>query len=148
MPTEARQGADYRSNLHVPGMDSVPDSEVFEGETLAGDQSFSTFGKEMPHHPNQMHQHQHHQHHLNASTLERKEFDALLCNSRMPYKAACLCEYLKESAFSLSRSGQISNSRLEVLLNSPLYTCAFLHTSSFHLSCDLHLPGFGLHSLK
>ncbi|XP_073677125.1 protocadherin-10b isoform X1 [Garra rufa] len=92
VPTEARQGADYRSNLHVPGMDSVPDSEVFEGETLAGDQSFSTFGKETPHHPNQMHQHQHqhHQHHLNASTLERKEFDALLCNSRMPYKAACL----------------------------------------------------------
>uniref|UniRef100_A0A8C0YWF8 Protocadherin 10b n=2 Tax=Cyprinus carpio TaxID=7962 RepID=A0A8C0YWF8_CYPCA len=99
VPTEARQGADYRSNLHVPGMDSVPDSEVFEGETLAGDQSFSTFGKEMPHHPNQMHQHQH-QHHLNASTLERKEFDALLCNSRMPYKAACLCEYLKERALS------------------------------------------------
>ncbi|XP_050983930.1 protocadherin-10b isoform X1 [Labeo rohita] len=92
VPTEARQGADYRSNLHVPGMDSVPDSEVFEGETLAGDQSFSTFGKETLHHPNQMHQHQHqhHQHHLNASTLERKEFDALLCNSRMPYKAACL----------------------------------------------------------
>ncbi|XP_016128763.1 protocadherin-10-like isoform X2 [Sinocyclocheilus grahami] len=92
VPTEARQGADYRSNLHVPGMDSVPDSEVFEGETLAGDQSFSTFGKETPHNPNQMHQHQHqhHQHHLNASTLERKEFDALLCNSRMPYKAACL----------------------------------------------------------
>ncbi|KAI2656951.1 Protocadherin-10 [Labeo rohita] len=102
VPTEARQGADYRSNLHVPGMDSVPDSEVFEGETLAGDQSFSTFGKETLHHPNQMHQHQHqhHQHHLNASTLERKEFDALLCNSRMPYKAACLCEYLKERALS------------------------------------------------
>ncbi|TRY86872.1 hypothetical protein DNTS_017253, partial [Danionella cerebrum] len=90
MPTEARQGADYRSNLHVPGMDSVPDSEVFEGEMLAADQSFSTFGKETSHHPNQMH-HQHHQHNLNASTLERKEFDALLCNSRMPYKAACLC---------------------------------------------------------
>uniref|UniRef100_A0A8C2L4A3 Protocadherin-10-like n=1 Tax=Cyprinus carpio TaxID=7962 RepID=A0A8C2L4A3_CYPCA len=101
VPTEARQGADYRSNLHVPGMDSVPDSEVFEGETLAGDQSFSTFGKEMPHHPNQMHQHQH-QHHLNASTLERKEFDALLCNSRMPYKAACLCEYLKRESSFLS----------------------------------------------
>ncbi|XP_052471130.1 protocadherin-10-like isoform X1 [Carassius gibelio] len=92
VPTEARQGADYRSNLHVPGMDSVPNSEVFEGETLVGDQSFSTFGKETPHLPNQMHQHQHqhHQHHLSASTLERKEFDALLCNSRMPYKAACL----------------------------------------------------------
>ncbi|XP_051505206.1 protocadherin-10b isoform X1 [Myxocyprinus asiaticus] len=92
VPTEARQGADYRSNLHVPGMDSVPDSEVFEGETLASDQSFSTFGKEMPHHPNQTHQHQHHQHHLNASTLERKEFDALLCNSRMPYKAVCMSQ--------------------------------------------------------
>ncbi|XP_052005165.1 protocadherin-10-like isoform X1 [Xyrauchen texanus] len=92
VPTEARQGADYRSNLHVPGMDSVPDSEVFEGETLASDQSFSTFGKETPHHPNQMHQHQHHQHHLNVSTLERKEFDALLCNSRMPYKAACMSQ--------------------------------------------------------
>uniref|UniRef100_A0A672QPI7 Protocadherin-10-like n=1 Tax=Sinocyclocheilus grahami TaxID=75366 RepID=A0A672QPI7_SINGR len=104
VPTEARQGADYRSNLHVPGMDSVPDSEVFEGETLAGDQSFSTFGKETPHNPNQMHQHQHqhHQHHLNASTLERKEFDALLCNSRMPYKAACLCEYLKRESSFLS----------------------------------------------
>uniref|UniRef100_A0A671P4J5 Protocadherin-10-like n=1 Tax=Sinocyclocheilus anshuiensis TaxID=1608454 RepID=A0A671P4J5_9TELE len=81
VPTEARQGADYRSNLHVPGMDSVPDSEVFEDETLAGDQSFSTFGKETPHHP-------------------KKEFDALLCNSRMPYKATCLCEYLKERALS------------------------------------------------
>uniref|UniRef100_A0A673HQ45 Protocadherin-10-like n=1 Tax=Sinocyclocheilus rhinocerous TaxID=307959 RepID=A0A673HQ45_9TELE len=104
VPTEARQGADYRSNLHVPGMDSVPDSEVFEGETLAGDQSFSTFGKETPHNPNQthQHQHQHHQHHLNASTLERKEFDALLCNSRMPYKAACLCEYLKRESSFLS----------------------------------------------
>uniref|UniRef100_A0A672QP83 Protocadherin-10-like n=1 Tax=Sinocyclocheilus grahami TaxID=75366 RepID=A0A672QP83_SINGR len=85
VPTEARQGADYRSNLHVPGMDSVPDSEVFEGETLAGDQSFSTFGKETPHNPNQM-----------------KEFDALLCNSRMPYKAACLCEYLKRESSFLS----------------------------------------------
>uniref|UniRef100_A0A673HS46 Protocadherin-10-like n=1 Tax=Sinocyclocheilus rhinocerous TaxID=307959 RepID=A0A673HS46_9TELE len=85
VPTEARQGADYRSNLHVPGMDSVPDSEVFEGETLAGDQSFSTFGKETPHNPNQT-----------------KEFDALLCNSRMPYKAACLCEYLKRESSFLS----------------------------------------------
>uniref|UniRef100_A0A8C2C0J8 Protocadherin 10b n=1 Tax=Cyprinus carpio TaxID=7962 RepID=A0A8C2C0J8_CYPCA len=100
VPTEARQGADYRSNLHVPGMDSVPDSEVFECETLAGDQSFSTFGKETPHQPNQIHQN--HQHHLNASTLERKEFDALLCNSRMPYKAACLCEYLKRESSFLS----------------------------------------------
>ncbi|XP_016329776.1 protocadherin-10-like isoform X2 [Sinocyclocheilus anshuiensis] len=31
VPTEARQGADYRSNLHVPGMDSVPDSERGKG---------------------------------------------------------------------------------------------------------------------
>ncbi|XP_051513655.1 protocadherin-10-like isoform X3 [Myxocyprinus asiaticus] len=31
VPTEARQGTDYRSNLHVPGMDSVPDSERGKG---------------------------------------------------------------------------------------------------------------------
>ncbi|KAK1904575.1 Protocadherin-10, partial [Dissostichus eleginoides] len=26
-PSDGRQGPDYRSNLHVPGMDSVPDTE-------------------------------------------------------------------------------------------------------------------------
>ncbi|XP_029448610.1 protocadherin-10 isoform X2 [Rhinatrema bivittatum] len=30
VPSDGRQAADYRSNLHVPGMDSVPDTEVFE----------------------------------------------------------------------------------------------------------------------
>ncbi|KAG2466047.1 PCD10 protein, partial [Polypterus senegalus] len=29
VPSDGRQAADYRSNLHVPGMDSVPDTEVF-----------------------------------------------------------------------------------------------------------------------
>eukprot|EP00064_Thunnus_orientalis_P014042 superscaffoldBa00002385_g14083 len=28
VPSDGRQGPDYRSNLHVPGMDSVPDTEV------------------------------------------------------------------------------------------------------------------------
>ncbi|XP_061901330.1 protocadherin-10b isoform X3 [Entelurus aequoreus] len=31
MPTDGRQGPDYRSNLHVPGMDSVPDTERGKG---------------------------------------------------------------------------------------------------------------------
>ncbi|XP_031443155.1 protocadherin-10b isoform X4 [Clupea harengus] len=31
VPTDSRQGADYRSNLHVPGMDSVPDTERGKG---------------------------------------------------------------------------------------------------------------------
>ncbi|KAJ4945799.1 hypothetical protein JOQ06_023477, partial [Pogonophryne albipinna] len=47
-PSDGRQGPDYRSNLHVPGMDSVPDTEVFESPELTADQSFSTFGKETP----------------------------------------------------------------------------------------------------
>ncbi|KAG7328806.1 hypothetical protein KOW79_006980 [Hemibagrus wyckioides] len=80
VPTESRQGADYRSNLHVPGMDAVPDSEVFEGDAFTGDQSFSTFGKEP------LHTYQHQQH-LQASTLDTRELHALLSNSRTPYKA-------------------------------------------------------------
>ncbi|XP_064190587.1 protocadherin-10a isoform X2 [Anguilla rostrata] len=31
VPSDARQAADYRSNLHVPGMDSVPDTEHGKG---------------------------------------------------------------------------------------------------------------------
>ncbi|XP_058505568.1 protocadherin-10b isoform X2 [Solea solea] len=31
MPSDGRQGPDYRSNLHVPGMDSVPDTERGKG---------------------------------------------------------------------------------------------------------------------
>ncbi|XP_041123661.1 protocadherin-10a isoform X1 [Polyodon spathula] len=70
VPSDGRQAADYRSNLHVPGMDSVPDTEVFETQEQTGERSFSTFGKEKSHH----------------STLERKEFDALLSSTRAPYK--------------------------------------------------------------
>ncbi|XP_012884966.1 PREDICTED: protocadherin-10 [Dipodomys ordii] len=72
VPSDGRQAADYRSNLHVPGMDSVPDTEVFEApEAQPGaERSFSTFGKEKALH----------------STLERKELDGLLSNTRAPYK--------------------------------------------------------------
>ncbi|KAJ8262398.1 hypothetical protein GJAV_G00166010 [Gymnothorax javanicus] len=70
VPSDGRQAADYRSNLHVPGMDSVPDTEVFETPEQTGDRSFSTFGKEKSHH----------------GTLERREFDALLLSTRAPYK--------------------------------------------------------------
>ncbi|MBN3320082.1 PCD10 protein, partial [Atractosteus spatula] len=77
VPSDGRQAADYRSNLHVPGMDSVPDTEVFETQEQTGERSFSTFGKEKSHH----------------GTLERKEFDALLSSTRAPYKPPYLCEY-------------------------------------------------------
>ncbi|XP_041904452.1 protocadherin-10 [Corvus kubaryi] len=72
VPSDGRQAADYRSNLHVPGMDSVPDTEVFETpEAQPGaERSFSTFGKEKALH----------------NSLERKEFDGLLSNTRAPYK--------------------------------------------------------------
>ncbi|XP_009467058.1 PREDICTED: protocadherin-10 [Nipponia nippon] len=72
VPSDGRQAADYRSNLHVPGMDSVPDTEVFETpEAQPGaERSFSTFGKEKALH----------------NTLERKELDGLLSNTRAPYK--------------------------------------------------------------
>ncbi|XP_023674182.1 protocadherin-10b isoform X4 [Paramormyrops kingsleyae] len=76
--SDGRQGADYRSNLHVPGMDSVPDTEVFEMPEQTGERSFSTFGKEKSHH----------------GTLERKEFDALLSSTRAPFKPPYLSEYL------------------------------------------------------
>ncbi|CAK6445945.1 unnamed protein product [Pipistrellus nathusii] len=72
VPSDGRQAADYRSNLHVPGMDSVPDTEVFEAPEAqpAAERSFSTFGKEKALH----------------STLERKELDGLLSSTRAPYK--------------------------------------------------------------
>uniref|UniRef100_A0A8C7H313 Protocadherin 10b n=1 Tax=Oncorhynchus kisutch TaxID=8019 RepID=A0A8C7H313_ONCKI len=70
VPSDGRQAADYRSNLHVPGMDSVPDTEVFESQEQTGDKSFSTFGKETP-----------------------LTFEALLSNTRAPYKPAYLSEY-------------------------------------------------------
>lgn len=79
VPADGRQAADYRSNLHVPGMDSVPDTEVFETpEAQPGaERSFSTFGKEKALH----------------STLERKELDGLLSNTRAPYKPPYLSKY-------------------------------------------------------
>ncbi|KAG7277447.1 hypothetical protein CRUP_029323 [Coryphaenoides rupestris] len=122
LPTssDGRQGPDYRSNLHVPGMDSVPDTEVrFESPELqASDKSFSTFGKETPlspqqhfhqnHHQNHHHHHQHlqnnhhhhhppnnhhlshHHHHPAQGTLERKELEALLPSGKAPYNPAYL----------------------------------------------------------
>uniref|UniRef100_A0A3Q4GEJ6 Protocadherin 10b n=1 Tax=Neolamprologus brichardi TaxID=32507 RepID=A0A3Q4GEJ6_NEOBR len=79
VPSDGRQGPDYRSNLHVPGMDSVPDTEVFESPEQTADRSFSTFGKE----------HLSHQH----GSLERKELEAFLPSSRAPYNPAYLSEY-------------------------------------------------------
>ncbi|XP_067454583.1 protocadherin-10b isoform X2 [Thunnus thynnus] len=95
VPSDGRQGPDYRSNLHVPGMDSVPDTEVFESPEQTADKSFSTFGKETP----LSHQHQHlHHHHLlqnhhlshHHGSLERKELEAFLPSSRAPYNPAYL----------------------------------------------------------
>ncbi|XP_064829919.1 protocadherin-10-like isoform X1 [Oncorhynchus masou masou] len=104
VPSDGRQAADYRSNLHVPGMDSVPDTEVFESQEQTGDKSFSTFGKETPlshlyqnhyqnHHKNHLHLSHHHATHANQAALERKEFEALLSSTRAPYKPAYLSEY-------------------------------------------------------
>lgn len=125
VPTESRQGADYRSNLHVPGMDAVPDSEVFEGDAFTGDQSFSTFGKEP------LHTYQHQQH-LQASTLDTRELHALLSNSRTPYKANYLCEY--------PRTGRAPTRSLSLFLSSfpSLYpTCSVLNLVTRSSSCNL-----------
>lgn len=101
VPSDGRQGPDYRSNLHVPGMDSVPDTEVFESPEQTTNQSFSTFGKETPLSPQHLHHHHHHHHHLlkhhhlshHQGSLERKELEAFLPSSRAPYKPAYLSEY-------------------------------------------------------
>ncbi|XP_037636831.1 protocadherin-10b isoform X2 [Sebastes umbrosus] len=101
VPSDGRQGPDYRSNLHVPGMDSVPDTEVFESPEQMADKSFSTFGKETPlsHQHLHLHHHHHHQnhhllknHHLShhQGSLERKELEAFLPSSRAPYNPAYL----------------------------------------------------------
>lgn len=89
VPSDGRQGPDYRSNLHVPGMDSVPDTEVFESPEQTADRSFSTFGKEAP--LSSQHLHQHLSHH--RGSLERKELEAFLPSSRAPYNPAYLSEY-------------------------------------------------------
>lgn len=110
MPSEGRQGPDYRSNLHVPGMDAtLPDTEVPPSVNLSdqltmtsstassNDRSFSTFGKD-----GQRSQSHHSLHHLlhqqqqqyNSSTLERKEYD----RGTLPYKPTFLCEYQYENS--------------------------------------------------
>lgn len=130
VPTESRQGADYRSNLHVPGMDAVPDSEVFEGDAFMGDQSFSTFGKEP------LHTYQHQQH-LQASTLDTRELHALLSNSRTPYKANYLCEYPRTGRAQSAHSFSLS---LRLFLSSfpSLYpTCSELNLVPRSSSCNL-----------
>ncbi|KAL7841002.1 hypothetical protein SRHO_G00246930 [Serrasalmus rhombeus] len=75
VPGDGRQGGDYRSNLHVPGMDAVPDTEVQAGVApgmLGDDHSFSTFGKDKSHH----------------GTLT--PHDLLLPSARAPYKPSYL----------------------------------------------------------
>lgn len=121
VPTDSRQGADYRSNLHVPGMDSVPDTEVFESEPQPGDKSFSTFGKETSlHHSHSHHLHSHQNHHSphqnshpysqqhnlhhHHGTIDRRELDALLSNSRTPYKPAYMSEYSRDTDSPPSQS--------------------------------------------
>lgn len=103
IPSDGRQGPDYRSNLHVPGMDSVPDTEVFESPEQMADKSFSTFGKEAPlshqhlhhHHQHQNHHHLLKNHHLShhQDSIERKELEAFLPCSRAPYNPSFLSEY-------------------------------------------------------
>lgn len=99
VPSDGRQGPDYRSNLHVPGMDSVPDTEVFESPEQTADKSFSTFGKEMPLSHQHFHQNHHHHflknHHLSyhQGSIERKELESFLPCSRAPYSPSYLSEY-------------------------------------------------------
>lgn len=100
MPSDGRQGLDYRSNLHVPGMDSVPDTEVFECPEQTADKSFSTFGKETPLRHQHLHPHHNHHHLLKSphlrhyqGSIERKELETFLSSSRATYKPAFLSEY-------------------------------------------------------
>ncbi|XP_068445335.1 protocadherin-10-like isoform X1 [Clinocottus analis] len=98
VPSDGRQGPDYRSNLHVPGMDAtLPDTEVPSSVELSdqltmtsatassNDRSFSTFGKDgqrsQSHHSLHHHLHQQQQQY-SSSTLERKEYD----RGTLPYK--------------------------------------------------------------
>ncbi|EPQ14877.1 Protocadherin-10 [Myotis brandtii] len=97
VPSDGRQAADYRSNLHVPGMDSVPDTEVFETPEAqpAAERSFSTFGKEKALH----------------STLERKELDGLLSSTRAPYKPPYLSKYSVKGCIKLFPLREESSTR-------------------------------------
>lgn len=112
VPSDGRQGPDYRSNLHVPGMDAtLPNTEVSSSVDLSdqltmtsstassNDRSFSTFGKDgqrsQSHHslPHHLHQQQQQQQY-SSSTLERKEYD----RGTLPYKPTFLCEYQYETS--------------------------------------------------
>jgi len=110
VPSDGRQGPDYRSNLHVPGMDAtLPDTEVPSSVNLSdqltmtssaassNDRSFSTFGKDgqrsQSHHSLHHHLHQQQQQY-SSSTLERKEYD----RGTLPYKSTFLCEYHYETS--------------------------------------------------
>lgn len=110
VPSDGRQGPDYRSNLHVPGMDAtLPDTEVPSSVNLSdqltltsstassNDRSFSTFGKDgqrsQSHHSLQNHLHPQQQQY-SSSTLERKEYD----RGTLPYKPTFLCEYQYETS--------------------------------------------------
>ncbi|XP_029366825.1 protocadherin-10-like isoform X2 [Echeneis naucrates] len=102
VPSDGRQGPDYRSNLHVPGMDAtLPDTEVpssvnlsdqltmTSSTTSSNDRSFSTFGKDGQR--SQSHHSLHHQLHqqqqqYSSSTLERKDYD----RGTLPYKPTFL----------------------------------------------------------
>ncbi|ELK30899.1 Protocadherin-10 [Myotis davidii] len=97
VPSDGRQAADYRSNLHVPGMDSVPDAEVFEAPEAPGaaERSFSTFGKEKALH----------------SSLERKELDGLLSSMRAPYKPPYLSKYSVKGCLKLFPVREESSTR-------------------------------------
>lgn len=110
VPSDGRQGPDYRSNLHVPGMDAtLPNTEVSSSVDLSdqltmtsstassNDRSFSTFGKDgqrsQSHHSLPHHLHQQQQQY-SSSTLERKEYD----RGTLPYKPTFLCEYQYETS--------------------------------------------------
>ncbi|XP_053711242.1 protocadherin-10-like isoform X1 [Synchiropus splendidus] len=110
VPSDGRQGPDYRSNLHVPGMDAtLPDTEVPSSVNLSdqvamtsstassSDRSFSTFGKDgqRSQSHNSLHHHLHpQQQQYSSSTLERKEYD----RGTLPYKPTFLCEYQYENS--------------------------------------------------
>lgn len=119
VPSDGRQGPDYRSNLHVPGMDAtLPDTEVPSSVNLSdqltmtsstassSDRSFSTFGKDgqrsQSHHSLHHHLHQQQQQY-STSTLERKEYD----RGTLPYKPTFLCEYQYESSLGPYDFGQV-----------------------------------------
>ncbi|XP_061625928.1 protocadherin-10a isoform X1 [Phyllopteryx taeniolatus] len=119
VPSDARQGPDYRSNLHVPGMDAtLPDTEVPSSVNLSdqvaltsstassNDRSFFTFGKDgqRSQSHNNLHHHLHpQQQQYSSSTLERKEYD----RGTLPYKSTFFCEYQYEKSRGPFDFGQV-----------------------------------------